>query len=408
MNPFDSLFGPCSMSNFGGEDYVFDLQSFVNKLLLFDRFILHSPNFREIPYIIQYFGFEGTLDLLYSGALRISCDWCFAGQVAQTDFLVQGGKPLPLGNYSILYAFSAERKKWVSDQLRKIAIPYLSHQQNKKLKLAIVAALEESSVQDSIVELQQQTDSDLMSNRGIKLATVISLREKGFQADLNDFSIQLHQIDEKIFRAENNLEHIFSMNEVDIHKTIERSILGVAALNQRIVEMKVYNSLSGFLSSEEPLYRDKLQFLIEACDPHKTEEKFERVFRLKNFPEVKFNPEQKVSVEKLLEVRKSKELMEYREWLKKNDTSSDSELVDQLNNLRSKLGGFIHSDSGKMTRLLLSTAAGFIPGANIITSLGLGVADSFVLEKLLPNSGVVAFVDDLYPSIFQPLKPNYF
>lgn len=98
---------------------------------------------------------------------------------------------------------------------------------------------------------------------------------------------------------------------------------------------------------------------------------------------------------------KSQELKVFREWLRKIDSVSDSEIVEQLNDIRLKLGVFAQGDTGKASRLVISTLAGFVPVVGAFASLGLGTVDTFLLEKILPYSGVVAFVDKLYPSIFQ-------
>ena len=121
-----NLFGSCSSPTAKNERDFFDLHSLVNKLLLFETFILYSPNLREIPYLVHNFGFEGTLTLLSSGALKISCEVRIAGQTGQSDFLAPGGKSLPLGSYSVAYGYAADRKKWVSDQLKSIGTLDLS------------------------------------------------------------------------------------------------------------------------------------------------------------------------------------------------------------------------------------------------------------------------------------------
>jgi hypothetical protein len=51
-------------------------------------------------------------------------------------------------------------------------------------------------------------------------------------------------------------------------------------------------------------------------------------------------------------------------------------------------------------RFLATNALGLIPQITI-PALALGVFDQFVLDKLLPRSGIAAFVNELYPSIFE-------
>lgn len=405
MNILNNLIGGCVNFKSQSENDFFDLQSLVNKLLLFDKFILQSPNLFEIPYIVKAFGFDGTLELLSSGALRISCEAFFISQVAQTNQLVPGGKTLPLGNYCIKFGYP-KRTIWFSDQMKRIRTNEMSNSQYKKLKLAVVNALERKYLQDSDFELLQQTNNDLASNRYIKRAALLVLnKEKKYKVNSDDFYLKLHQTDEQFFRAESNLGEIFSLDEIEVHKIIEQAVYGIAGLNCRIFTMKIHHALSGFLESEAPLYGDKLEFLIEECNPNKLEGSFDRVIKLKNFPDITFDSSKKVDVNKLIKVRSSNELREFREWLKKTDLANDAELLDQINNKVSKLGIFAQILEGKMLRIVVPNLASFIPGLGGLTGFGLGVglgaADTFVVEKLIPYSGTVAFIDKLYPSIFK-------
>ena len=87
--------------------------------------------------------------------------------------------------------------------------------------------------------------------------------------------------------------------------------------------------------------------------------------------------------------------------MRKIDSVSDGEIEEQLNNIRSKLGVIVQGDNVKASKLLISTIAGSIPGIGTIAGLGLGAFDTFLLEKIVPYSGIVAFMDKLYPSIFK-------
>jgi hypothetical protein len=61
MDIRNNLFGSCSKTDSENENSFFDFQSLINKLLLFDNFILYSPNLKEIPYLVEVFGFEDIL-----------------------------------------------------------------------------------------------------------------------------------------------------------------------------------------------------------------------------------------------------------------------------------------------------------------------------------------------------------
>lgn len=91
----------------------------------------------------------------------------------------------------------------------------------------------------------------------------------------------------------------------------------------------------------------------------------------------------------------------FQKWLKEVDSKDDSEIIEVFNDIRLKLGVIAQGKSGKVTRFLVSTLGGF---SGTLPGLSLGVFDFFILEKALPYSGVVAFIDKLYPSIFKKQK----
>jgi hypothetical protein len=54
--------------------------------------------------------------------------------------------------------------------------------------------------------------------------------------------------------------------------------------------------------------------------------------------------------------------------------------------------------SGKAIRFLVTTLLGAAyPPAGFIG----GLLDSFIVEKMLPRSGITAFINELYPSLFE-------
>ena len=54
-------------------------------------------------------------------------------------------------------------------------------------------------------------------------------------------------------------------------------------------------------------------------------------------------------------------------------------------------------------RVLASAGIGLIPIVGALAGLTAGFADSFIVDKLLPESGAVAFISQLYPPVFERL-----
>ena len=396
-----NLFGRCSKFDSRKNAFSFDFSSLINKLLLFDQFVLYSPNLKEIPYLVDDLGFEATLCLLSSGALKIACEMRITAQVAQTQSISSSGRAYPKGFYEIQHAFVGKEKNWISEQLKNIGTSELSNKQIKKLKLAVIEALDKNYLQDNR-HLLHQTNEDLASNRSINIATLKVLeREKNIRLKPEDFFIKLHQVDTSVFEVETNLEKIFSWEELELHKIVEKILLGVGNFNLRMAEMKLHNALSGFIDDEIDFVRDRLDsLLIEKFNPYQLEESFHRVLRLKKHPIIVSDSNPRIDIEKLFKVRQSDELKIFKDWLKDTEEKDDADILKELNNIRGKLGLSINSNPGKFIKLLVSTFSGLVPGAGISSSLSLGVIDTFLLDQLLPKSSIITFIDKLYPSIF--------
>ena len=213
------------------------------------------------------------------------------------------------------------------------------------------------------------------------------------------FSLSLHQEGSDIFRVVTDLQDRLSISDLEAHQIIERALIGVVALTQTIGEMKVYSAISGFRDNELPLFRHKLDFLSDVASSQTKETDFRRVIDLAELPDFPIN-EGKVDVEKLLKVRDSSEAREFRDWLGGIGNADDKDIRDRISGLRAKVGLKTNDSIGKTMRFLTTTLLGLFP-PTIAPAIVLSVVDQFVLERLLPKSGIAAFVNELYPSIFR-------
>lgn len=76
----------------------FDFDVFLQRLLLFDTYILDSIRLKEIPYLMDCFGYEGLIKLFDSNIFNIQASANTIGQIGQTFVRHnQGREILPLG-----------------------------------------------------------------------------------------------------------------------------------------------------------------------------------------------------------------------------------------------------------------------------------------------------------------------
>jgi hypothetical protein len=113
-----------------------------------------------------------------------------------------------------------------------------------------------------------------------------------------------------------------------------------------------------------------------------------------------FKSGQRIDVDALLKTRNSSECREFREWLCTLPDVSDSDIRKMVAGVRNKAASLVSSVAGRVVRFAATTGIGLIPGAGLIAGPAVGAIDSFLVDRVLPRSGVVAFLTETYPSLF--------
>lgn len=208
----------------------------------------------------------------------------------------------------------------------------------------------------------------------------------------------MEETDQRVFHIVTNLTDELKLSADQAHEILKNSVCAVANLNQRLADMQAYSAITGFAQPEAPLLFGKFAGIVAPQNPEPVEEQFRRVITIANLPE----PSQgsKIDVEALLKARESPECEAFRTWLSRLDDMSDSEIADMVGGIRSKIGTMIRTDFGKALRFAATTAAGLIPTVGLATGAGAGIIDTFLVERVFPSSGVLAFLADTYPSLF--------
>jgi hypothetical protein len=199
-------------------------------------------------------------------------------------------------------------------------------------------------------------------------------------------------------RFESNLQSMLGITEEQEHEIFAAVVTGVSNLNQRIADMEEHSAISHFEESEAPLLFGKVHSLMAQMNPKFDEQAFLRVIGVTQIPELIAN--RRIDVEELLKVRATDECREFRSWLSTTDHIDDAKLKHLLTGFRAKAASFIASNSGKTLRLAVNAGLGLLPGYGTLAALGEGAVDTFLLDKMLPTSGVLTFLNDSMPSIF--------
>ena len=377
-----------------------DVGELVRRLLLFDKYVLTSVRLQEFPILAKRLGYEPLRDLLDSNLIEIRCECLQLTQIGQSGLF--GDPILPLFSYKFNWIDLHDREKYIHDCLLAMhESSGLRHKEILKIKRGIVYSIRQlpPEVRPSLFPAFR---NDLLNNtplvrRSIELSI---MKSRDITANV-PFSFRIHEDADDGFTVETDLAERLKVEIIEAHKIVEAGLLGLSALTQAIGEMKAYSAISGFRDEELPLFRDKLDFLADAVSSPSKEHAFQRVITIAGLPEFP-SGDMTINIDKLLKARDSNEGREFRDWLATIGDATDTEIRERVCGFSNTVGLFVGKASVKGIKTLILSAMGCIPHPAISgTATAIGLLDHFLLERLLSRSGIAAFVNELYPSIFE-------
>lgn len=389
------------------EQIKFFAGEFVERLILFEEYILESIRLKEIPHLVRLFGCSPVLELLKSGKLKIYCDAVTMASTGQTGGALESRRikgNLPEGSYCLDMIRVAFHKDYISKNLQQIhEINGTSHKEAKKLKLAIVEKLVYFP-ESALRQIQTQTIADIKNqDPAIKIAIDSRIQNHMHQEiDPNSLELKIEFIDETDFRVESNIETKYGLDKQTVHKIVERGLLGIGGRNQRIAQMEAFNSLVGFKSEEVKLLDWKVDFIMRKLSHETPSNKFRKVLSIKGLPDFSQAASAgDIDLVKLLEMSESRECIDFRTWLWSQETIDSDELKERLESLSQKFKDFRQTKFGKTIYWLASNSLGFIPGVGTLVSLGLSFYDEFLVKDVLPQGGAMTFINNKLPTVYK-------
>lgn len=380
------------------DDIVVDAAKLFRYLLLFDRVIIQSSRLREFTVLAGALGRPSLSTLLRSGAIGILCQALTTGQTGQSNI---GGRrtPLPNGSYSFDVVREADRRAYLHACFQNVRSSRdLTFKECKRLKRDIADTLVEP-IHSVRHEMEEQLFSDLRSSAPhFSTALAVDLRRSHrISVRPSDLTLKIHELGERDFRVESNLQLVTALDELACHKATERSLLAVGGLNQRLAEMNGYSAMTDFWYRDLPVLGRKLRYLSE-LSPERQDRLLATVLALPGLPDMgEALAQGQVDVERFLEIRDSPDGREFRRWFRSAGPDDVALLTDQWARFRNRLGAWMATPTGRAVRFLMSTGAGLVPGIGVAA----GAIDTFVLERLFPQSQPMTFLQHSYRSIFR-------
>ncbi len=400
-------FGPIATPVDGSESVDCDVGSLVRRLILFEECTIESILLREVPALVEVFGYDGLRSLLESPDVHVICDVMTPAQTGQFAF-EDGVSAHHAANPDSLFRFAsvaaAELKDYRHEALQIVdRTPGLTFKQMKWLRRELgTRALDypREAGQSAV----NQTKHDLTTDSA-SIRTAISWNLKsihGIDVGLS-CRIDVEEVgDQGSFRIDSNVSEVTGLSSEAAHKVVESSVLGVAGLNQRLELMKSFGALTGFQDSEVPLFEEKMDFFVRELDPGDQEARFDRVVRLAGLPSLDgLEPGVTIDVERLLALRNDRECRDFREFLRNVSGESDEEIQERFVSIHEDLAAITHTRTARATRFVVTNGVSLVPGAGLVLGPAAAAADKLIFDGLIGSPGPVSFIGRKYPSIFR-------
>lgn len=412
MEPRGHLLAPCAKLNFQGDLVNFDAGLVLERLLLFDNYSIESKSLRELPRLVELFGFGQLCDLLRDQVIRIYPHRGLAVHTYRTS------KDLEDGTTSMSTTFNGseiivEPGRYMmtlvhiglndySSELQIVReIPGLTDKQRIKLKGLVSATFrspETSFGNESVLQTRFDLENDDFGLRSL-LSRLIAI-PLGRSVDPNEIRADYSFSTDTNFTVDHNLTQDFQIDPESAHRYFGNAILSLERFNFRNESAMSINGVVGYAPEDGYFIADKLDKLIAASNPDLQVDRFRRVLQIANFPDLeRAFISGAIDVQRLLDLRNRDSSQSFRTWLRGIDNVSDSEISDQISNLRARLAGVIGSPLGKTLSAMTTAAMTFAPAS---ISLIHGALDQFVITKFFDKSGPVAWLGEYGRSITDP------
>jgi hypothetical protein len=377
----------------------FDIAKFVEFAALFDELIVSSLNL--LPQIIRTFGIEGTLKLLNARSLTFLVG---AGAIGRSDYIATGflgdfaRKLGPLSwHLEIIYEGAPPPSEMLQRSLKEIKNKLgLFSGDVQKLFDSIQPRMltpnwkSISAIEDFRHDLRVRPNlirDFILDSMSLKLIKKISNK---------DIEFYIQETDKNIFTVHTNLDHFLNKNLHELHKLISPHISSFAGTNFSLGIMAEINALTSLSPDAAKITKkrtDLLGRLLRANDPRET---FTRILEIADIPTLR--PGTMVNAEKILELQNSKECKEFRIWLKNATDVEIGELGRLLNDWKYRLGSIVRSPTVSVLRWLITTGVSLIEP---ITGISLSAAEKFMVDRLLPDPGPLAFIKGPYKRLIK-------
>lgn len=373
--------------------------SLLEDLLLFETVVVRTQRLRELPFLIEVFGFGPVHDLIRSNAIEFS--------MLNPQIGVRNSEDSTWKFEYGAFAF-ADLQKIIGESLDEIreSLP-IEQSQYREIEQAVQEGFKVDPKENTGLLSQQFRNEITRGGHAVYNSLERQADSKfGVDIDLNELDFNVEYVGESeasgfdVFEVDTNLPFLINTNARKAINLVGDALLGVGGLNSRLNEMRMHQSLSGIREEDRSMLDSKISWAMENLPSDIRSGQFGQVVSIKDFPDLHESTLQgQVDLEKLMQLRQTGEIDQFRDWLQKSSSLSEEELERKLNSFKAKLGSLLQSETGKLVRWMTSVGIS-IAAQNPTPGAFTGLLDQFLVDNLLDDSGPICFINNLYPSIY--------
>jgi hypothetical protein len=396
----NAIIGPCGNYNGPMCRNDVDIDLLLYRILIFDKFIIRSEALIDLAHIFNRIDPSIVFELFKNNLLSVylnDIDFAFWNIVP---------KPLQLINNEYRYIFSPLIPRRTADHVFENAKKHFlkTCHRNQKTKNKIINLFSDNieflPVAKSNKIIQAVCDDYLYYKKLVHLSFISSYIKYGYnQSFSGDINFRIEKIGDNKYCLLCNHGLFSGVNFDAIEKIFNYSLNDLGLLNIHLTEMENFESVYGFSDSEAELFKVKNKLILERVGRSEDVDMLKRVIEISGLPRFSDNPDPHyLDVDKIIKIKDSEEFREFKFWLSGAGALTDVEVKDIIKSKKLKIFNCYQSTLGKVMRFLVFTGMGLEPKL-ILPAIILNALDTFLLDKILPKSGVVSFLNNTYPSI---------
>lgn len=338
----------------------------IENVLLYDNIVIPTQDFLTLSVLIGVLGEDEVIELLNSKSisfLRVKGALAYLGNGGGVQsYLIGGGPNQPLNPFC---APMDEAISW--------AINGLSNKpKNKKLPQFVAEATTEFAISEVAQSVKHETYEDILKNSMLT----------------SHFAIRNRELD-RLVGIEPNQVRIFGGKDSALKGDEIDIVMALTNINLELRMMEI-------TQCDDAITDNHIRFLLEAKAARtlrkSSNQSFTELKEIAGLPDIgEAVLQKKISIGKTLEIAKSDNGQKFREWFHENCRNDTLSTAKEYSSLL-KTVPMVQKLPTRIIRFVFTNLVGFV---NPAAGLGLGVADSFFMDKLFRGSSPKFFMEDL-------------